>query len=228
MTNLSKIQKDFLKFLINYKSDTLKIQLLDVFEKFFKKKYSNLESKITAKGIYFYKVSGRETDNKDISNYKDDIISILLLIKRCISNEYITSYEYEFILKKYEPENFLLDIKIGTGVEVFESLHSNFILSPFLKDYIKKNFKTNEQIANLLNFGIAIFASFISTIVAFFGFFVDYDIANNISTTVVFKNDKQFEKLISSKQVNVKSENNIIIPESLYKPKTELKLEIFK
>lgn len=228
MTNLSKVQKDFLKFLINYKSDILKVHLLDVFEDFFIKKYQNLRSKIEPKGIFFYKINGKITDNEEISNYKDDLISTIFLINRCILNGDITSYEYEPIIKKIKTENFLVDIRIELGNDILKSLHSNFILSPFLKDYVNKRFKTEEQRSTLLNFKIAIFASGVSTLVAFIGFFVDYNIAKNIDTTVVFRNNDEFNKLILSNQIDINTENNIIIPEGFYKPKTELKLEIFK
>lgn len=239
MQILSRIQKDFLEYILDYKNDSVSKKLWNGLLSFMKERYDVLSIEIYEDKIKFY-AKDANFNLRMVNSLKDDIIQIFILIEELSEKKYIISYESKAIRYR-NSGTFILDIEYNAK-SILEILSSNYSFSPRLKKYIFNNFKTEEQLDKIKDYDIAIenikmtkqiglssiILGFGSILLSCIGFYVDYHIANNISTTVVFKNDKQFEKLISSKQVNIKSENNIIIPESLYKPKIELKLEIFK
>lgn len=235
----SKQEKKIIKFILNQKNNrknTIELIFKDIFEDILGVYYKDIGIKISENKFY---IIFDKDELKKKEQFKERIYELVNLIKKLKETKYILfeksevsefQQKFEFSLVQKNIKETKCDFINSKDIkELLNILGCNFFIGSELirmkRRFLWINFLlTNDQ----LNFWIAIITTIISILVAIAGFYVDYHIANNISTTVVFKNDEQFEKLISPKQVNVKNENNIIIPENFYKPKTELKLEVFK
>lgn len=241
MEALSNIQKEFLEYLCNYKEDSLSKQMCQVLFSFFKIQNKDIKILISDGEIAFFS-NNKNIDKIIINDYKNNLIQILFLLEELNEKKYILYYENKKINIGHVCEtDFLFEIKYNTN-EVIIQLGSQYSISPLLKKYINNQFKTDSQIERMetiKNIQFTRIISIITLIIAVISIIIgiifnnksikaSYDIATNIPTTINFKEDEQFKKLISSKQISVKNENNIVIPESFYKSKTELKLEIFK
>lgn len=239
MQTLSKIQKDFLEYILYYKNDSVSKKLWNGLLSFIKEKYDGLSIEICSNKIKFYS-QDENFDLRKVNSLKDDVIQIFVLIDEIYEKKYIISYEKKRI-RYMNNGKFILDIEYNCE-NLLEVLSSNYSLSPRLKNYISNNFKTEEQLNKIKEYNIAIkniemtkwigISSIVlglgSIVLSSIGFYIDYDIAKNISSTITFQDDEQFKKIISSKEVIIKNENNIVFSENFYKTKTELSLDIFK
>ena len=215
----SKQEKKIIKFILNQKNNrknTIELIFKDIFEDILGVYYKDIGIKISENKFY---IIFDKDELKKKEQFKERIYELVNLIKKLKETKYILfeksevsefQQKFEFSLVQKNIKETKCDFINSKDIkELLNILGCNFFIGSELirmkRRFLWINFLlTNDQ----LNFWIAIITTIISILVAIAGFYVDYHIANNISTTVVFKNDEQFEKLISPKQVNVKNENN--------------------
>lgn len=199
--------------------------LLDYFKSKYKNKIGIIINENSYKVIFPKNFDG---DNHEI---EDEIAAFFMTIFNLVKNELIYfvevcgNYSDEFAFLKTDNSTPRL-LELGERFppkKFLEYIYSKCYISPELYDLKNRNYNSIE-LSNLNLTRMALWGTIASNILTIFAMLW---IAYKVHVTVFFEN-KQFNELTSSKQINVKNENNIIISEDFYKPKIKLKLEIFK
>ena len=233
MIYFSKLEQEIICIINNFKKDINKIDYTfqDVFQDILLKKYPKVSINISENSINFQIIGCNKLDKEDIE-LETKILELILLIFKLqeknllifieIDDNYKNTFKYKFI--KTNPSRVLYLKTKNDYKKLLELLYSKVYVTSDLKQIIEDEF-TNIELKTLKITRTAFLGSiFINLITLGLMTWLAY----KVPVTINFEANEQFEKLVSSKKINVTNENSIIIPETLYKPKIELKLEIFR
>lgn len=185
MENYNKIQKRFLKYLLSYKKNAIETKLGNVFYEFLEKEYSEFKIEIEENEINFFKKERKIIEN--CYEKVDEVISLLYLIRILEKEKYIFSYGIEENEEFNNPEfsdyiiAFSLDINFS---DIKKLLRQKYIIDPKLRELNSRGFISVET----KNLKYTFYALVTGIVINGIGFWLQWYIANEISTVIKFEN----------------------------------------